>query len=398
MIVVGTATVNDNTGKVELRAPLGFGAVRALRLSNFNADAIILTNISGVDQSQEYLQPQQQMVYQSINVGNIPTLNGLSLPPTQIASNLLVEWSTDPTADFIGTYPVGLPSQISSTNGTSRTNTITPANTPTLFNTFVDLGAIPTEYGSIDYELNGAGNPYMYVIQLYEGQFGGIQGGMRVSQFISGTDDSNIKGSIPFKLAHFSQVSLLITPLYGGDLSDWVIQSLANANSNFSDVPLVYTDVMFPVTYAAEGFSIDGTNNILLMPNPADTPGSDLLSGYLFNLQQSPQTDEFDMILAIFSPTGGSLEQPGIIQWAVGTEPPVSTSQQPLMVAATGDGMLIAGDDFDRFYVYRRGTLPQNLGDSVVWSIFTNTLGSDVMSVYWTLIQVRAPYSTLQNE
>jgi hypothetical protein len=109
VIVPGTAIVNASTGKIELIPPLGFGTARGIRLSNYNTDTLTLTDISGTSQSQEYLPPQTQMVYATDNVGRTPTIIGQTLTSATLVTNILVEWSTDPAADFIGTYPVGLP-------------------------------------------------------------------------------------------------------------------------------------------------------------------------------------------------------------------------------------------------------------------------------------------------
>jgi hypothetical protein len=112
MIVVGEAVVQG--GKVVITPPtLGFGAVRAVRLTNYTANVLIVSNISGIDQSQEYLLPLQQMVYESLNTSGVPSISvkdigaAISAPPT-----VLVEWSTDPLPDFPGTYPttIGEPS------------------------------------------------------------------------------------------------------------------------------------------------------------------------------------------------------------------------------------------------------------------------------------------------
>lgn len=119
MIVVGTATVNPHTGKVELNAnsAMGFGTARGVRLSNFTSVSLTLTNISGVDQSQEYLAPQTQMVYPTANIGATPIIES-DQPAAVIAEFLLVEWSTDPDTDFIGTYPAALPVPITESPST----------------------------------------------------------------------------------------------------------------------------------------------------------------------------------------------------------------------------------------------------------------------------------------
>lgn len=110
-IIVGTATVQGN--KVILSAPMGFGTARGLRISNFTPDTLILNNISGTDQSQEYIAPQTAMVYRTLNVQQAPYVQGFNYAPAQIAPNILLEWSTDPDSDFVGTYPAALPAKIS---------------------------------------------------------------------------------------------------------------------------------------------------------------------------------------------------------------------------------------------------------------------------------------------
>lgn len=112
MITVGQAVLQGS--KVVLAPPsLGWGAVRAVRLTNYTQNVLILTNLSGQSQSQEYLLPLQQNVYESANVGVPPSITvldvggGIVTPPT-----VLVEWSTAPLDDFIGSYPtvIGAPS------------------------------------------------------------------------------------------------------------------------------------------------------------------------------------------------------------------------------------------------------------------------------------------------
>lgn len=110
-IIVGTASVNGN--KVVLTPPMGFGTARGVRISNFTPDTLILNNVSGTDQSQEYLAPQTCMVYRTLNVQQTPYVQGFNYAASQIAPNILLEWSTDPDTDFIGTYPSALPANIS---------------------------------------------------------------------------------------------------------------------------------------------------------------------------------------------------------------------------------------------------------------------------------------------
>ena len=117
MIVLGSASVSIAGSTVTIDSPGGFGAFRAVRLTNYTANVLVLTNISGSTQgqSQEFLLPLQQMVYQSANVQTIPTVTVFGVEGTfSVAPSVLVEWSTDPLDDFNGTYPVtiGTPSAV----------------------------------------------------------------------------------------------------------------------------------------------------------------------------------------------------------------------------------------------------------------------------------------------
>lgn len=103
MILLGTNTIVGNV--LQLKPPLGFGGGRGVRLTNLSTDVVVLTNVSGTDQSQEYLLPRQTMVYQSANVSGTPTAYGLTLPIATVAASFYSEWSTDPLTDFVGTYP-----------------------------------------------------------------------------------------------------------------------------------------------------------------------------------------------------------------------------------------------------------------------------------------------------
>jgi hypothetical protein len=106
MIILGSATITS--AGVVIQAPSGFNTVAAVRLTNYSGDVITLQNITGEDQSEEYLMPLQQMVYPSHNIRNIPTLVAMSLGNDVVIETVLVEWSTDPLTDFQGTYPVAL--------------------------------------------------------------------------------------------------------------------------------------------------------------------------------------------------------------------------------------------------------------------------------------------------
>lgn len=131
MIIVGTAVVNASTGKVNLVAPMGFGTARGVRLSNYTSVTLTLINISGTEQSQEYLAPQTQMIYTSANIGATPIVES-DQPASVVAEYLLVEWSTEPDVDFIGTYPAALPSPIQESPSTGAviysSTTVTPAS------------------------------------------------------------------------------------------------------------------------------------------------------------------------------------------------------------------------------------------------------------------------------
>lgn len=99
MIVIGSVDLSGH-----IIAPLGFGTARGIRLSNISPVPMIISNITGVEQSQEYLHSGAQMVYSSTNVSMVPTVSS-SLSPSVTAALLHVEWSTDPVNDFVGTYP-----------------------------------------------------------------------------------------------------------------------------------------------------------------------------------------------------------------------------------------------------------------------------------------------------
>ena len=115
MIVIGSSTISANGSVVTINSPGGFGAYEGVRLTNYTANILILTNISGNEQgqSQELLLPLQQMTYHTKNVSTVPTVTVFGIEGTlQVAPQVLVEWSTNPLDDFIGTYPVtiGTPS------------------------------------------------------------------------------------------------------------------------------------------------------------------------------------------------------------------------------------------------------------------------------------------------
>ena len=101
---------------VQINAPQGFGAIDGLRLTNYTGQTVLVNDIASTGQSQEYLFPQQQMVYHTRNISNPPTAQGF-LTHAAFAPNLLyVEWSDDSINDFIGTYPAFLPAPIAAPN------------------------------------------------------------------------------------------------------------------------------------------------------------------------------------------------------------------------------------------------------------------------------------------
>jgi hypothetical protein len=106
----GTAVIAGQY--VQINAPQGFGAINGLRLTNYTGMTVLLNNIASTGQSQEYLFPQQQMVYHTRNISIPPTAQGF-LTHAAFSPNLLyVEWSDDSINDFIGTYPAFLPAQL----------------------------------------------------------------------------------------------------------------------------------------------------------------------------------------------------------------------------------------------------------------------------------------------
>ncbi len=106
-ILIGSArTVN---GQVTITPPAGHsGSIHAVRLSNYSGELLILTNMYSERPGREYLVPFQQMVYQIFNFQEVPTIVGILLGTAFDTARLLVEWSTEPLADFPGRYPVDL--------------------------------------------------------------------------------------------------------------------------------------------------------------------------------------------------------------------------------------------------------------------------------------------------
>lgn len=106
-VVLGQA-VQQGSAVVITPPEGGFGGIEAVRLSNYTSDALILTNIDTDRPGQEYLLPFQQNVYRQKNVRQAPQIEAVILGNDFQTSSVLVEWSTEPLADFPGTYPVEL--------------------------------------------------------------------------------------------------------------------------------------------------------------------------------------------------------------------------------------------------------------------------------------------------
>lgn len=267
MIVVGTATVNSSTGKVDLVAPLGFGTARGVRLSNFTGDTITLTNIAGTSQSQEYLAPQTQMVYSTTNIGATPTAVGTSYSSDQIASNLLIEWSTDPDSDFIGTYPAALPAAISNTNGASVI--YSEGNIPTSGAPFVVGSAsgvdIPGDNILVLVHVkcaNGAGDPGGFLVVVQEAttsvpDVSQAAAGCFIYAGVSGNLSSTnaiLSCVVPAKLTHAGKIVVEVIPPSSATVASAAIYSLTNSNI---DVPLQYIDLCDPFVFTTTPFTPD---------------------------------------------------------------------------------------------------------------------------------------------
>lgn len=253
MIVVGTAVVNPSTEQVELRAPMGFGTARGVRLSNFTGDSITLTNISGVDQSQEYLAPQTQMVYPTANVGAVPTAVGVSYPPDQIAQNILVEWSTDPDADFLGTYPAALPANISSFQGTARVFHAAGAAGAALVDNEIDLGILPSDYAILALSVTFT-NPEDSWCQILLQEFNAATNhvGAQAGFLIMKEDLAGFSLALPIRLTHIADLFLTISK--GSALAvDSVNASMYTVPELPDDVPLAYMDVPYPLRFQFTG-------------------------------------------------------------------------------------------------------------------------------------------------
>lgn len=263
MIVPGTATVNPDTHYVELSAPMGFGTARGVRLSNFTGTTITLQNISGVDQSQEYLAPLTQMVYPTSNVGVTPRAFGVGYPSDQIAQNLLVEWSTDPGADFLGTYPAALPTTgVSNNNGTSLVmNQTVAGGIP-----FLELGNIPSQYMLLTGTVKVAVPGDAVLVSVEEaGEYGSTQAqGAYAAAVLSPVNQwpgmSTYFFSLPVRLAHVGQPILSVETLNGGVIDSAQVNVFATSLQTFN-VPLQYIDLPYSLNYQG---NVTAPGNVIL--------------------------------------------------------------------------------------------------------------------------------------
>jgi hypothetical protein len=103
----GTAVLNGSS--VLIVPPQGFGAINGLRLTNYTGETLLINNISSTGQGEEFLFPQQQMVYHTRNISAAPSAQGFFTHEAFPPSRLFVEWSDDSINDFIGVYPAFLP-------------------------------------------------------------------------------------------------------------------------------------------------------------------------------------------------------------------------------------------------------------------------------------------------
>jgi hypothetical protein len=103
----GNATIAGQY--VVIQPPQGFGAINGLRLTNYTGMTLLLNNMSSTGQGEEFLFPQQQMVYHTRNISAFPTAQGFYTHKAFSPNQIFVEWSDDSINDFIGTYPAFLP-------------------------------------------------------------------------------------------------------------------------------------------------------------------------------------------------------------------------------------------------------------------------------------------------
>lgn len=103
----GTAKISGT--HVLIIPPQGFGAINGLRLTNYTGMTLLLNNMASTGQGEEYLFPQQQMVYHTRNISAPPEAQGYFTQKAFAPGLLFVEWSDDSINDFIGQYPAFLP-------------------------------------------------------------------------------------------------------------------------------------------------------------------------------------------------------------------------------------------------------------------------------------------------
>ena len=103
----GTSKISGT--HVLILPPQGFGAINGLRLTNYTGMTLLLNNMASTGQGEEYLFPQQQMVYHTRNISAPPEAQGFFTQKAFAPGQLFVEWSDDSINDFIGQYPAFLP-------------------------------------------------------------------------------------------------------------------------------------------------------------------------------------------------------------------------------------------------------------------------------------------------
>jgi hypothetical protein len=111
--------------------PQGFGAINGLRLTNYTGMTLLLNNMASTGQGEEFLFPQQQMVYHTRNISAPPEAQGYYTQKAFAPNQLFVEWSDDSINDFIGTYPAFLPQQQLAAQGLASPvilNTLSPVS------------------------------------------------------------------------------------------------------------------------------------------------------------------------------------------------------------------------------------------------------------------------------
>lgn len=177
MIIPGSATVAN--GVVKLVPPAGFNSAQAVRLANFLATPVVLTNLDGQGQSQQLLMPVQQNIYAAPNISNPATVTdsaGVASAAT-IAANLYVEWSTDPQTDFAtGVYPcpVSVPAAtVAQAIFAQGVPNVLLTKTVLATGTFAQLAAIDfTGYASVNLLISSNGNTYQDILEFDWSGFG----------------------------------------------------------------------------------------------------------------------------------------------------------------------------------------------------------------------------------